>query len=55
MASKVRSFGTHIWRATNGDAVREYLFVCSTVVKYIDGCFMVGLPGSVISNRELMA
>jgi hypothetical protein len=55
MVGKVRSFGTLIWRVANGSAAREEFFVCSTWVKYIDGRFVVGLPGGVIGDRELMA
>jgi hypothetical protein len=55
MVGKVRSFGTHIWCATNGGTAREDLFVCLTGVEYINGHLVVGLPGSVIGDRELIA
>jgi len=55
MIESTCKFGMLIRRATNGGAVREYLFVCPTGVKYMDGRFVAGLPGGVIGDSELMA
>jgi hypothetical protein len=48
MVGSVRSLGTRYWRASNGGAAREELYVCNNGAEYIDRRFEVGLPGSVI-------
>ena len=52
MVGKIRIFGTHIWRATNGGTSREYFFVCLTGVEYIDRRFETGKSAGVVGDRE---